>query len=604
MASTQTCFSDDGEYLAHSSSDGILRIYETATGKLKQEFSSSSHLSAVTSSLSWSRPRRDGISTPKSKRKKLNSNKSDTAADDGLNLIALGTTSGEINLYSFSKGSLHTQLTDGHSLQVNDVFWHLSSPELFSCSEDQTVIQWDLKKGKVKHKWKCDTSSIHSLCQCSEQHLFTASHNIKLWDLSTRTVLQTLTGHSSPVFSLKPVYFTGSNTEASYVLSAALDDRHISVWSCDGSKNRNSIATFSVPDEPVSLSMGQGSSNAQSLLLAVITRKGALHIFEHTLNGVKKKPLLPKTCIKAVFSEENVETSASGIPAPIFASCVRNGVISAAFGNHFKPVFETVVFDSSKPEVTISVNVPKKSLMKEEFSQVKRPEISDHLTTLVPSGSQTQVASRNKGKKRMRRSSVSDLTVEERLNAMSTDTLTEGPTRQPPLANTLSRLLQQGLLSGDKKILVGVFQETNEMVVRNTIRRLPVSFVIPLVKEIDRGMSGHAQHALSLSRWTTALIATHTSYILSVPEIMDTLNRLYQTLASRQRFYPRMLQLKGRLELVKFNRTPDSEETDASSEPVLVYQDESDSGGSDSMVIDGAGFESDENWEDLSDMET
>ena len=39
----------------------------------------------------------------------------------------------------------------------------------------------------------------------------------------------------------------------------------------------------------------------------------------------------------------------------------------------------------------------------------------------------------------------------------------------------------------------GVFQETNEMVVRNTIRRLPVSFVIPLVKEIDRGMSGHAQ---------------------------------------------------------------------------------------------------------------
>ncbi|RUS90343.1 hypothetical protein EGW08_001838 [Elysia chlorotica] len=187
---------------------------------------------------------------------------------------------------------------------------------------------------------------------------------------------------------------------------------------------------------------------------------------------------------------------------------------------------------------------------------------------------------------------------------MSTDTLTEGPVRQPPLANTLSRLLQQGLLSGDKKILVGVFQETNETVVRNTIRRLPVSFIIPLVKEIDRGMSGHAQHALSLSRWTAALIATHTSYILSVPEIVHTLNRLYQTLASRQRFYPRMLQLKGRLELVKFNRTPDSEETDASSEPVLVYQDESDSGGSDSMVIDGAGFESDENWEDLSDMET
>ena len=41
---------------------------------------------------------------------------------------------------------------------------------------------------------------------------------------------QTLTGHSSPVFCLKPVSFAASNTDASYVLSAAADDRHISVW--------------------------------------------------------------------------------------------------------------------------------------------------------------------------------------------------------------------------------------------------------------------------------------------------------------------------------------------------------------------------------------
>ncbi|GFR99204.1 WD repeat-containing protein 43-like [Elysia marginata] len=371
MAKTQTCFSFDGEYLAFSSSDGILRIYESATGKLKQEYSSSSHLSAVTSSLSWSRPRRDGTSSPKSKRKKLNSSKPASSGDDGLNLIALGTTSGDINLYSFSKGSLHTQLTGGHSLKVNDVFWHISSPELFSCSEDQTVVQWDLKKGKVKHKWKCDTSSVHSVCQCSDQHLLTASHNIKLWDLSTRTVLQVLTGHSSPVYCLKPIEFAVSNTDASYVLSAAEDDRHISVWCCDGSKNRNSVATFSVPDEPVSLSLGQGSSSSQSLLLAVITRKGALHIFEHTLNGVKKKPLLPKSSIKAVFKEENAEANDFASTAPIFASYVKNGVISAAFGNPFKPVFETVVFDASKADVTISVNIPKRSLTTEEFSQVK-----------------------------------------------------------------------------------------------------------------------------------------------------------------------------------------------------------------------------------------
>ena len=58
---------------------------------------------------------------------------------------------------------------------------------------------------------------------------------------------------------------------------------------------------------------------------------------------MKKKPLLPKMCIKAVFKEEKVEDNELTSPAPVFASCVRDGVISAAFGNPFKPVFESVV---------------------------------------------------------------------------------------------------------------------------------------------------------------------------------------------------------------------------------------------------------------------
>lgn len=47
--------------------------------------------------------------------------------------------------------------------------------------------------------------------------------------------------------------------------------------------------------------------------------------------------------------------------------------------------------------------------------------------------------------------------MEERLAAMSTDTPCEVNVKQPPVANTLSRLLQQGLLSGDSKILTVSF---------------------------------------------------------------------------------------------------------------------------------------------------
>ncbi|CAL1536918.1 unnamed protein product [Lymnaea stagnalis] len=607
MATTQiSCFSDDGEYFAHSSSDGTLRIFECATGILKQEYSSSSHLSATTSSLTWSRQKKESCSTPNAKKKRLSKSSDDADLfQDELKLIALGTSAGTVNLYSFAKGLLHTQLTGGHTSKVNDACWHVSRAELFTCSDDLTVVQWDLNKGKIRHKWKCDTSSIHSLCQCSYQKLLTASNTIKLWDLDTRTVLQTFTGHSSPIFRLQPVWFTSDRNEANYILSAAVDDRHIHVWYCDESlKEKNSVASFSLPDEPVSISLSNPSASSQALQLAVITRKGIVHIFEHILNGKKKKPLTSRVTIKAVLVSDDKDDAPTTVQ--ILASNVIMGNVTVACGNPVKPIFERVDYDVSKPEVIIPIRPQSRSINKEEYSQVKRPEISKHMTTLVPADSQPLSATRNKGSKRLRRSSVSDLTVGERLSAMSTDTPHDGQSRQQPLANTLSRLLQQGLLSGDSKILTNVFQETNDAVVRNTIKRLPVSLIVPLVKEIQKGMTGHAQHAWNLSRWTKSLISCHTSYILSVPEIISTMNKLYQTLISRQKFFPKMLQLKGRLDLVKQERhSQETEDEDASDEPLLVYQDESDSNESDSIVMDGTALESDENWEDIeSDMES
>ncbi|KAI8788670.1 WD repeat-containing protein 43 [Biomphalaria glabrata] len=605
MATTQLCcFSEDGEYFAHSSSDGTLRIFECATATLKQEYSSSSHLSSTTSSLTWSRLKKELPPSPNAKRKRLNNTAEEESYHDELKLLALGTTSGTVYLYSFAKGLLHTQLNGAHTSAVNDICWHFSKPELFTCSEDQTVVQWDLKKGKVRHKWKCDNSGIYSVCLCSQNKLLTASNSIKLWDLNTRTVLQTFTGHSSPIFKLIPVW--SSTNEASYVLSASLDDRHIQIWYCgDSSKDRDAVASFSVPDEPVYLSLCKPSTSSQNVMLSVITRKGFAYIFEHVLNGKKSTPMTSKVTVKAVMSNEQADVKKSSVP--ILASDFITKNIIVAYGNPVKPQFERIKYDAAKPEIIITVKALSLSLIKEEYSQVKKPEVSKHMTTLLSADSQPIPASKTKGKKRIRRTSVSDLTVEERLAAMSTDTPKESQVKQQPVANTLCRLLQQALLSGDHKLLTGVFQETNETIVRNTLKRLPVSCIVPLVKVIEAGMMGHAQHAWNLSRWTSCLISCHASYILSVPEIIATMNKLYQTLISRQKFFPKMLQLKGRLDLVKQGGSSKEvdDEDDASKEPLLVYQDESDSDESEGLAIDGAAEESDENWDDIeSDMES
>ena len=53
MAVVPSDFSPNGEYFAFSSPDGTLKLYESATGTLQQEYTPSSHLSATCSCLSW-----------------------------------------------------------------------------------------------------------------------------------------------------------------------------------------------------------------------------------------------------------------------------------------------------------------------------------------------------------------------------------------------------------------------------------------------------------------------------------------------------------------------------------------------------------------------
>lgn len=54
MASTGcSAFSPDGQYWAHCGRDGKLKIWETSTSRLKQEFIPDLHLSSPCSVLEW-----------------------------------------------------------------------------------------------------------------------------------------------------------------------------------------------------------------------------------------------------------------------------------------------------------------------------------------------------------------------------------------------------------------------------------------------------------------------------------------------------------------------------------------------------------------------
>ena len=56
----------------------------------------------------------------------------------------------------------------------------------------------------------------------------------------------------------------------------------------------------------------------------------------------------------------------------------------------------------------------------------------------------------------------------------------------PPRTDSLLQLLLQGLNNRDRKILDSVLDRADEELIDNTVRKLPVEGVIPLIEELQQ----------------------------------------------------------------------------------------------------------------------
>ena len=153
-------FSLCGNFFAHANRNGVLKIWETHSGKLHQDYTPSSHLASLGSCLQWApfkmRQGSGGGGTKKKKKQRLDpAAAAESAAIETLNLLAWGTEPGDILLYSFAKGELHNRLVGGHAnSRVNDLCWSADGTRLFSCAEDRLLAEWDVVEGKLMDSWK------------------------------------------------------------------------------------------------------------------------------------------------------------------------------------------------------------------------------------------------------------------------------------------------------------------------------------------------------------------------------------------------------------------------------------------------------------------
>ncbi|KAM4723372.1 WD repeat-containing protein 43 [Anableps anableps] len=570
------------QYLAVCAQDGRLRVWNTDSKTLHQEYVPSAHLSATCTCIAWG-PCRTVKEGPQRKKRKSEVVQVEEKAD----LLAMGTAAGTVLIYSTAKGSLHCTLDGGHNGGVNCVHWHPEDSLLYSGSDDTNIVEWDLQTGKTRSKWKADRAAVTSLCVSPDgKLLLSAGHVIKMWDLETKEVYRKFTGHSTAVTTLRFATTRSPDSNGLYFLSGAAHDRLLSVWQVrEDGKDKNSVVSFTLTDEPQNVDLITSGSKEEAVRLAVVCKDGQLHLFEHFLNGPCKKPLSPSCSVQMS------DTKDSPMPIPLLAAALGADPWSVllAYGSHLQPVMEKVDINTAERHVCLTRDV-KTNLslsMETTVSKVKTPIVNAKSKVLVPGlpghkAPVVPVVPLQGVEKRKKDADTKEMSIAERLGEMDLEAASSQK-GAPKVAASLQTdnfavLLTQGLESKDASILNKVFQTRKEVLIKKTVARLPLPAVIPLVEELTKRLQGHPFTACLMVRWLKAVLMHHTSYLASLPDLVTQLGVLYHMIESRVKMFHKLTKLHGKLHLLTTQVAANDSSTlvsDIDHTAKLVYEEES-----------------------------
>ncbi|KAL1124439.1 hypothetical protein AAG570_001067 [Ranatra chinensis] len=532
-------FSECGKHFAYCGQDGKLKVWDAVTGVLKQEYVPNVHLSYPCTTLVWITFAKSSVLPWKSRKRKLEGK--------AKKVIALGTLKGSIALYSLSEGNVVVNLDASHS-PVNSISWSKNAG-LFSLSGG-VVAHWDLASKSVKSKWKCGkkAENISQLVVSDDGELcVTAGYGLQLWQVKTQTLLKSFIGHAGQVMSLALV-------ANNYVLSSAENDREISAWSLT-TDSEHPVARFALSDS-LSCQMSVTEESNGCIHLAGVTKSGSLHVYHQQLNGQCKKAIKPSTTVE--IATDKAESSVQPIPV-VGAYFVSPTSVSIAYGYLPKFSFESVDVREGCDKHIYLVR-----------SESRKPVVNN---LKVEETISEDVEYVNGSVKRKLDDDPIDVPMEERLGNLCIDQ-TEGSSMKPSPHN-MAQLLVQGLESKDKSLLESVLFRREPQVISDTVSRLPLRALGPLIKELTNLLQGKTLVSMLATAWLKCVLATHAGQLLSDTRTQSSLAGLHSLVESRLTVLPPLASLSGRLDLLLNQlEQPTATQSSAGFDPLVVYQDE------------------------------
>ncbi len=234
-------YSADGQYMATGHGDGVISLWEVATGQETLNFAG--HTGRVYS-LTFN------------------------ATSD---LLASGSDDRSVRLWQVNNGDCLKNLF-GHSGAIGTVAFHPAGDMVASGSEDNSIRIWDIASGACLKILEGHTNHVWSVAFSPAGDTL-ASGSLdslaKIWDARNWVCLKTLVGHSSGVTSL-------AFSPSGLILATGSHDKSVRLWSIDQGACLNILAghqdrVWSIAFNPVGNLLASGSYDKSVRLWEVST---------------------------------------------------------------------------------------------------------------------------------------------------------------------------------------------------------------------------------------------------------------------------------------------------------------------------------------------
>jgi U3 small nucleolar RNA-associated protein 5 len=152
-------------------------------------------------------------------------------------------------------------------------------------------------------------------------------------------------------------------------------------------------------------------------------------------------------------------------------------------------------------------------------------------------------------------------TLEEKLNAYSMAMLADEAnsskqklsaeaSRVAPSSDSLVVLVEQSLQSGDDVLLEQCLSCDDKDIIDATTSKLPTAKIFLFMRRLISKFEKRPSRGLLLTRWLSAVLKHHASYLISLPELSSRFAGLSQIMEQRLASYSRLASLGGRLDLL------------------------------------------------------